>query len=416
MQVGKIHKIDDRLLSSYPIEMDFDSGSGSHSSDHVIEMPAEIQTTCQLRYRYDPIIQDRWKRATARVTRFIATRKRWRRAARTVITMKKLLTYYELVKDSDPDSTRPRDRFYAVVQLSIYFKGEGDIPPKLLHVKRILQETSLRENMWDEATQMGVRFSELLTPSKMGQHIRWFTGLFTVLLIGVYSYMCADYRNYQGQIYGPHVGSALTETFDFDFLNTWRGFQGLGASQGQSSRWFVSIIEHAGLQHIVANLCLFLLVSGDLEHKYGTTRILFISFLAGVGGNLFSAVADDGCAILVGASGLIFGLVGFWIADLLINFHFYKNVLVKSLLAGAFFVFFIITAFSNAHVSNWCHLGGFLSGMFPSLLVLPRLGRQRLEAALTYVGLVGLILYFTILPVIAFRVVFPRLECGYTGP
>ena len=390
---------DTRLLNSFPEDIH----SSNFEQDVIVDIPRRQRNV-------DPVVRQRWLDATARVTRYVKAKKRWHATVRTVITMKKLLFYFEEVKDKDPD--RPEDRFYAAVQLTIYFKGEGDVRPKLLHVKRILQETSLGETLWDEGTRMGQRFYDMLTPSKMHEHIRWFTMLFTVLLIGVYAYMCADYRNYRQLSYGPNIGAALGEQFDFNFLDTWHGFQAFAIKGGERSRWFVSILEHDGLQHIAANLCLFLIVAGDLEHKYGTTRIVIISFFAGFGGNLFSAVADDGCNILVGASGMIFGLVGFWIADLLINFHFYRDVLTKSLLAGAFFLFFIITVFSNAHVSNWCHLGGFLGGVFPSLLVLPRLGRQRLEASFTYIGLGGLILFFTILPCIAYKVVFPRLVCS----
>ncbi len=400
---------DTRLLNSFPDDID-----SSNFEEVVIDIPARQSTPPMIApseaRTVNPAVRQRWKDATARVTRYVKARNRWHSTVRTVITMKKLLHYSEEIKDKDPDD--PRDRFYAAVQLTIYFKGEGDIAPKLLHVRRILQETSLGENLWDEGTRMGEKFYDFLTPSKMYEHVRWFTTLFTILLIGVYSYMCADYRNYRELSYGPHIGSALGEQFDFNFLDSWYGFQAFAIHGGERSRWFVSLLEHDGLQHIAANLCLFLVVAGDLEHKYGTTRIVIISFFAGLGGNLFSAVADDGCNILVGASGLIFGLVGFWIADLLINFHFVRDVLTRSLLAGCFFLFFIITVFSNAHVSNWCHLGGFLGGVFPGMLVLPKLGRQRLEAALTYVGLIGLVLFFTILPCIAYFVVFPKLTCS----
>lgn len=329
-----------------------------------------------------------------------------------VLTMKRLFLYHNILKDRDAD---PWKRFSASVHLTMFFKGESDIRPKLLHIKRLLMDASLQERIWDDTTIVGQNIYDWFTPSKLGEHIIWFTTLFSLLLIGVYSYMCADWRNYREESYGPHVGSALGESFDFAFLSTWKGFNSLAVRDGDSIRWFASILEHQGLQHIVSNLCVFLLVAGELEHKYGTTRIIIISFASGVGGNLFSAVAENGCGIVVGASGLIFGLIGFWVADLLINFHFAKQVAMKVLLAGVFFVLFIITVFTQSHVSNWSHLGGFLSGLFLTMLFLPRLGKQRLEATFMYVGIVGTILYFTILPIIAYKVVFPSIQCSDIG-
>ena len=371
----------------------------------------DAQTLCELplnglRNR----ARNRWKLAIRKTVVSNRARSRWVYAVDHIISMRKLFVYYEIISKKDE---RPKWQLYAAVQLSIFFKGEGDIRPKLLHIKRLLREASLQEVLWDNMTITGRSLYKWITPSKLNEHLLWFTVSFSVLLIGVYSYMVADFRNYRSESSGPHVGSALGETFDFDFLNEWKGFYPYALKENhQDARWFVSIIEHDGLQHIIANLCLFLVVSGDLEHKYGTARIVFISFAAGIGGNLMSAVAEDGCGIVVGASGLIFGLVGFWVADLLINFHFVKQIVLKIFLAFAFFLLFIITIFSNAHVSNWSHLGGFLAGLFPSLLCLPRLGKQRLEAAFLYIGFVGMVLYFTILPIIATRVVIPRLICS----
>ena len=351
-----------------------------------------------------------WKQTIRKIIVKNRNRNKWKTAVQSIISMKKLFTYYEILSKKDE---RPKWQLYAAVQLTIFFKGDGDIRPKLLHIKRILQEASLQEVCWDNLTITGRSLYKWITPSKMNEHILWFTSLFAILLLCVYSYMLADYRNYHSYPSGPHVGTALKTVFDFDFLNLWNGFYPYAfKNHDEKARWFISIILHDGLQHIVANLCLFLIVSGDLEHKYGTTRVILISFAAGVGGNLLSAVAEDGCGIVVGASGLIFGLVGFWVADLLINFHFIKQFLFKICLAVCFFILFIITAFSNAHVSNWSHLGGFVSGLFPALLCLPRLGKQRLEAAFFFIGSIGTVLYFSILPAVAIKVVIPKLQCS----
>jgi membrane associated rhomboid family serine protease len=217
--------------------------------------------------------------------------------------------------------------------------------------------------------------------------------------------MVADYRNYKRLPVGWHVGSSLKLTFDAAFLDKWQAFNTIAVIRdGQWHRWVVSFIEHQGLQHIACNVLIFLVLASHLERQYGTVRILVIGASAGVGGNLLSAVLEDPCTQVVGASGIIFGLAGFWIADLIVNFHHIESVLKHMILVVVFFVLFIITVVARSNVSNWSHLGGFIAGVQPALIVLPRFGRRRLEASLLYTGIFGSLAYFSILFPIAYKV------------
>lgn len=86
-------------------------------------------------------------------------------------------------------------------------------------------------------------------------------------------------------------------------------------------RWLTSIFIHQNFQHLISNTTLFTLLSWQIESKYGWWRLAFLWLLAVLGSGFFSAVAEDPCKAVVGSSGGIFGLVGLYIGDLVVNFE-----------------------------------------------------------------------------------------------
>jgi rhomboid protease GluP len=348
------------------------------------------------------VAKARWHRAADVIVHISRTRDRWKGAVENVITLQKLIRFYDAMRDRDRDS---RERLYATVQLAIYFQDDEDVKQKVFRIRKRLDQVTVGEGMTRHITRMGTSLNDWFTPSRIGKHRLWFTPGFVILAICTYSYMVADFRNYKNLVYGWHIGSSLQATFDSDFLNTWKAFNTVSViNMGEGQRWFISFIEHQGLQHIVSNMLMFMVLAGHLERQYGTKRIVLISFISGLGGNLMSAVLEDECSQVVGASGIIFGLAGFWIADLIVNFHFIESIVKHCCFVVAFFVLFLVTVLSRSNVSNWSHLGGLISGTFPSFLVLPRFGRQRLEAVLLYVGVAGFVTYFAILFPLAYYV------------
>lgn len=102
---------------------------------------------------------------------------------------------------------------------------------------------------------------------------------------------------------------------------------------------------------------------------------------AGVGGNLISAAAESPCVLVVGASGAVFGLQGFFIADLIVNFETITRPLLRLLMTVIFFAFFVITLVTGpSSVSHWSHIGGLICGIFPSFLFLPNIKDKRWKA------------------------------------
>ena len=114
-------------------------------------------------------------------------------------------------------------------------------------------------------------------------------------------------------------------------------------------------------------------------------RLLEVYGCAGVGGNLVSGLFEDYCTTLVGASGAVFGFMGFFVADLIVNFESIAWPFVRAFTILVFLIFFVINAVversSKSNVSHASHIGGLICGLFPSMLFLPNLRDRRLAAA-----------------------------------
>jgi membrane associated rhomboid family serine protease len=97
-----------------------------------------------------------------------------------------------------------------------------------------------------------------------------------------------------------------------------------------------------------------------------------------------SAVFENS-KLLVGASGTVFGFMGFFVADLIINFESIAWPFVRAFAIILILIFFVVNAIvensrQGGQVSHASHIGGLICGIFPSLLFLPNLKDKRLAA------------------------------------
>ena len=141
-----------------------------------------------------------------------------------------------------------------------------------------------------------------------------------------------------------------------------------------------SMFLHADIIHLAMNT-FFLLVSGDsVERKIGSTRFLVLYVAFGVIAGLFHTYLTTTPAIpTIGASGAIFGVL----ASFAILFPF--RWLIKLFgfipipMPALMFVFITIiseTAYVTSgavqSVAHTAHVGGFLAGIFLTLLLVPK--------------------------------------------
>lgn len=78
-------------------------------------------------------------------------------------------------------------------------------------------------------------------------------------------------------------------------------------------RWITPIFLHGHFEHICSNVAGQLFMGSNIEGGIGPWYMLFLYLLAGIGGNLLSAVLHP-ASYGVGCSTSVFGLVGYYIA------------------------------------------------------------------------------------------------------
>ena len=180
---------------------------------------------------------------------------------------------------------------------------------------------------------------------------------------------------------------------------------GYRPAQGSLLTLVTALFLHGGLLHLAGNM-LFLYIFGDnVEYRLGSLRYLFAYLGAGVAATLFFALfVPDSQVPLIGASGAISGVLGFYFVWFPRNqvkvFVFLfpllmTHVLVSARLVLGFYLLvdnllpFLLAGSEGGGVAHGAHIGGFLAGMglatasdrLPGLLRLkgPRISRPRAD-------------------------------------
>lgn len=124
-----------------------------------------------------------------------------------------------------------------------------------------------------------------------------------------------------------------------------------------------------------------LIIGFMLENLLGPLRVAGIYFVAGIGGNLFSALCYPSKGGSVGASTAIFGLIATLLAIVFVNWKALDRspeVRCCLIMMVVFVLFFsILMSFSSnnivtgfATVDVYGHLGGLISGFFVASLLM----------------------------------------------
>ena len=141
-----------------------------------------------------------------------------------------------------------------------------------------------------------------------------------------------------------------------------------------------SMFLHANILHLGLNM-FFLLVSGDaVERELGNFRFLGLYLACGVIAGLFHSYLNSASDIpTIGASGAIFGVLAAF--AILFPFRWLLKLFgfIPIPLPAIIFVFITIlteTAYVSSgvveNVAHTAHVGGFLAGVFLTLLFVPK--------------------------------------------
>ena len=131
-------------------------------------------------------------------------------------------------------------------------------------------------------------------------------------------------------------------------------------NQGEFYRLFTATFAHGDLDHLLSNSLMLVFLSYFVYSFYGP-RIFGASFVMSAAINLATISYLGGDSTLVGASGMVYFLWGFWLA---LYVAIQKNLSVPSRLlrAGAIFLVLLIPTTYSPSTSYFAHYFGFTLG------------------------------------------------------
>lgn len=359
-------------------------------------------------------------------------RARFRAAVKKVEGGQKLRRMSQIV---DSREAAPAERFAAAVEIERdVAEQKPEMRPALLRAIKKKEEGSFDSFADRTVTEIYISSSQafhLLTPRKLGNHRRWFTWAAALAVIITFFYQSGIYPAYLSAssaissqcLQDPSTtnalgmwrwlaqGGCIDHTFTADFLIRW-GALWLPQLRNEPWRLWTSLVIHQSLYHMATNMALWLLLGAYVEKTFGWWRLVILWFLAGTGGALMTASFDSACTANVGFSGCDFGILGVFVVDLAENIRSSKRAVLRTVFTVILLILLIIGSVTAPNVSQWAHLGGFLSGVAPSMVLLPRLGHAHVEAWIPIVGAVWCLVYYVSLLSYVFAKRANGLDCG----
>ena len=139
---------------------------------------------------------------------------------------------------------------------------------------------------------------------------------------------------------------------------------------GEYYRLVTSMFMHFGIEHIVNNMLILVLLGGKLEDIMGHFKFFIIYMLSGILANIASDLAQTmtgDFAVSAGASGAIFGVVGALLASLVLSKGKIKNLNLYQIAVSLGLMLY--AGFKTTGVDNIAHVGGAVSGVFIGLIL-----------------------------------------------
>lgn len=178
--------------------------------------------------------------------------------------------------------------------------------------------------------------------------------LVTVILIGV----CALFYFITVKFTADASGQEVIEPSG-KALITYGAMVPVLVAQGEWWRFFSSIVLHGGVMHIIMNGLGLWVLGREVESRFGRARTVTVFVVTGAAG-MALAYQVNPMALVVGASGAIFGFMGLMIGHALRHrtrrsSAELRSWLIPMLLYGVIFSFLPGISFA-------AHLGGLVSG------------------------------------------------------
>lgn len=198
-------------------------------------------------------------------------------------------------------------------------------------------------------------------------------------------------------------------TFLSEFAVLWGG-RFLPKVKHEGWRWMTSMLIHENAVHLLTNMFLFMVLSSTLERRFGFWRVTVVSLLSGLAGNFCSALWEEPCLVVVGASGMIFGLSAMYILHVCTEFIRIRYPLFRIVGLTLFWVT-VLSSVSPERTSGMSHVGGFLAGFTLGIVMMPSVVTERIESLVVGTFVLGVAIFFVILPCLIYFLTIPGLVC-----
>lgn len=139
---------------------------------------------------------------------------------------------------------------------------------------------------------------------------------------------------------------------------------------GEYYRLFTCMFLHFGIEHLLNNMLILLVIGSRLERTVGKIRFLFIYMLGGFLGNILSLLLEirkGEYAVSAGASGAVFAVIGALFYVMIRNKGRVEDLSAKQILFIALLSLYF--GFTSTGVDNAAHVGGLLAGIILAVLV-----------------------------------------------
>lgn len=156
---------------------------------------------------------------------------------------------------------------------------------------------------------------------------------------------------------------------DAKALLGWGAVYGSLVMEGAYWRLLTGMFVHANLVHLMNNLVGLVCAGAFVEKRFGHTWLLATFLLGGLGGSLWS-IHWNSDRVSVGASGAIFGIVGFAVVMILALRKRFASERRALLLVAAGYLGFNLLIGLLPHVDLAAHVGGTLAGAMIGIFAL----------------------------------------------
>lgn len=136
---------------------------------------------------------------------------------------------------------------------------------------------------------------------------------------------------------------------------------------GEYYRLLLSSLVHSGAMHLIANMISMKVVGDIVEAVFGKINFILIAFFSALFGSVASFAFSSG-SISVGASGIVFGLMGAHLAMFVTNREKYKQYFGLDLLI--FLVINTMIGIWDPTIDEFAHMGGLLGGFITSMILI----------------------------------------------